>query len=416
MATTAAQMKQKAKKAPEKDTFKWTGADKHGRKVSGEMGGANIALIRAQLRRQGITPDKVKKKPKPLLGERKKAITPADVAVFTRQLATMMKAGVPLVQAFEIVADGLDNPSMKTLVMSIKVDVEGGTSFANALKRHPQQFDDLFCSLVDAGEQAGALETMLDRLATYKEKTEALKAKIKKAMTYPIAVLVVAFIVTAILLIKVVPQFESMFTSFGGELPAFTQVVVAMSEWAQEWWFIGLGVIVAAIFLIKQALRRSDKFAYLVDKYLLRAPIVGPIVTNSAIARYCRTLSTTFAAGVPLVEALGSAAGAAGNRLYYDAIKLIQDDVATGQQLQFSMRASGLFPNMVVQMVSIGEESGALDEMLHKAANHYEDAVDNSVDNLTSLMEPMIMSFLGVVIGGLVIAMYLPIFQMGSVV
>ena len=416
MATTAAQMKQKAKKAPEKDTFKWTGTDKRGRKVSGEMGGANIALIRAQLRRQGITPDKVKKKPKPLLGERKKAITPADVAVFTRQLATMMKAGVPLVQAFEIVADGLDNPSMKTLVMSIKVDVEGGTSFANALKRHPQQFDDLFCSLVDAGEQAGALETMLDRLATYKEKTEALKAKIKKAMTYPIAVLVVAFIVTAILLIKVVPQFESMFTSFGGELPAFTQVVVAMSEWAQEWWFIGLGVIVAAIFLIKQALRRSDKFAYLVDKYLLRAPIVGPIVTNSAIARYCRTLSTTFAAGVPLVEALGSAAGAAGNRLYYDAIKLIQDDVATGQQLQFSMRSSGLFPNMVVQMVSIGEESGALDEMLHKAANHYEDAVDNSVDNLTSLMEPMIMSFLGVVIGGLVIAMYLPIFQMGSVV
>ena len=416
MATTAAQMKQKAKKAPEKDTFKWTGTDKRGRKVSGEMGGANIALIRAQLRRQGITPDKVKKKPKPLFGERKKAITPADVAVFTRQLATMMKAGVPLVQAFEIVADGLDNPSMKTLVMSIKVDVEGGTSFANALKRHPQQFDDLFCSLVDAGEQAGALETMLDRLATYKEKTEALKAKIKKAMTYPIAVLVVAFIVTAILLIKVVPQFESMFTSFGGELPAFTQVVVAMSEWAQEWWFIGLGVIVAAIFSIKQALRRSDKFAYLVDKYLLRAPIVGPIVTNSAIARYCRTLSTTFAAGVPLVEALGSAAGAAGNRLYYDAIKLIQDDVATGQQLQFSMRASGLFPNMVVQMVSIGEESGALDEMLHKAANHYEEAVDNSVDNLTSLMEPMIMSFLGVVIGGLVIAMYLPIFQMGSVV
>jgi type IV pilus assembly protein PilC len=416
MATTAAQMKQRAKKAPEKDTFKWTGTDKRGRKVSGEMGGANIALIRAQLRRQGINPDKVKKKPKPLFGERKKAITPADVAVFTRQLATMMKAGVPLVQAFEIVADGLDNPSMKTRVMSIKVDVEGGTSFANALKRHPQQFDDLFCSLVDAGEQAGALETMLDRLATYKEKTEALKAKIKKAMTYPIAVLVVAFVVTAILLIKVVPQFESMFTSFGGELPAFTQVVVAMSEWAQEWWFIGLGVIVAAIFSIKQALRRSDKFAYLVDKYLLRAPIVGPIVTNSAIARYCRTLSTTFAAGVPLVEALGSAAGAAGNRLYYDAIKLIQDDVATGQQLQFSMRASGLFPNMVVQMVSIGEESGALDEMLHKAANHYEEAVDNSVDNLTSLMEPMIMSFLGVVIGGLVIAMYLPIFQMGSVV
>ena len=295
-----------------------------------------------------------------------------------------------------------------------------GQALSNCSKRQSDVLErfsgEEFVLGLPATDQAGALETMLDRLATYKEKTEALKAKIKKAMTYPIAVLVVAFIVTAILLIKVVPQFESMFTSFGGELPAFTQVVVAMSEWAREWWFIGLGVIVAAIFSIKQALKRSDKFAYLVDKYLLRAPIVGPIVTNSAIARYCRTLSTTFAAGVPLVEALGSAAGAAGNRLYYDAIKLIQDDVATGQQLQFSMRASGLFPNMVVQMVSIGEESGALDEMLHKAANHYEEAVDNSVDNLTSLMEPMIMSFLGVLIGGLVIAMYLPIFQMGSVV
>ena len=328
----------------------------------------------------------------------------------------MMKAGVPLVQAFEIVADGLDNPIMKELVLNIKVEVEGGTSFANALKKHPEQFDELFCSLVDAGEQAGALETMLDRLATYKEKTEALKAKIKKAMTYPIAVLVVAFIVTAILLIKVVPQFESMFTSFGGELPAFTQLVVAMSEWAQEWWFIALSGIAAAIAGFKMSLKRSEKLAFQVDKFLLKAPIFGPIVTNSAIARYCRTLSTTFAAGVPLVEALGSAAGAAGNRLYYDAIKNVQDDVATGQQLQFSMRASGLFPNMVIQMVGIGEESGALDEMLHKAATHYEEAVENSVDNLTSLMEPMIMSFLGVVVGGLVVAMYLPIFQMGSVI
>ncbi len=416
MASTAAEIRQKTAKKSDKDQFVWSGTDKRGRKVSGEIGGANIALVRAQLRRQGIVPDKVKKKAKPLFGERKKAIKPADVAVFTRQLATMMKAGVPLVQAFEIVADGLENPSMKDLIKTIKSDVEGGTSFAQALRRQPNHFDDLFCSLVDAGEQAGALETMLDRLATYKEKTEALKAKIKKAMTYPIAVLVVAFVVTAILLIKVVPQFESMFTSFGGELPAFTQVVVAMSEWAQAYWFIALGVIIGAIFGVKTALKKSYKFAYLIDRAALKAPVIGPIVTNSAIARYCRTLSTTFAAGVPLVEALGSAAGASGNRLYFDAIKIIQDDVSTGQQLQFSMRASGIFPNMVIQMVSIGEESGALDEMLYKAATHYEDAVDNSVDNLTSLMEPMIMSFLGVVIGGLVIAMYLPIFQMGSVV
>ena len=416
MATTAAQMKKKASKPKGNDVYVWTGKDKRGRKASGELTGTNIALVRAQLRRQGITPDKVRKKPKSLFSERKKPIKPGDVAVFTRQLATMMKAGVPLVQAFEIVADGLDNPTMKELVLNIKVEVEGGTSFANALKKHPEQFDELFCSLVDAGEQAGALETMLDRLATYKEKTEALKAKIKKAMTYPIAVLVVAFIVTAILLIKVVPQFESMFTSFGGELPAFTQLVVAMSEWAQEWWFFALSGIAAAIAGFKMSLKRSEKLAFQVDKFLLKAPIFGPIVTNSAIARYCRTLSTTFAAGVPLVEALGSAAGAAGNRLYYDAIKNVQDDVATGQQLQFSMRASGLFPNMVIQMVGIGEESGALDEMLHKAATHYEEAVENSVDNLTSLMEPMIMSFLGVVVGGLVVAMYLPIFQMGSVI
>ena len=415
MASTAAGVRQNAPNN-DKALFLWSGTDKRGRKVNGEIGGANIALVRAQLRRQGIVPDRVKKKPKSLFGERKKAIKPADVAVFTRQLATMMKAGVPLVQSFEIVSDGLENTSLKALIKTIKTDVEGGTSFAAALKRHPAQFDDLFCSLVDAGEQAGALETMLDRLATYKEKTEALKAKIKKAMTYPIAVLVVAFVVTAILLIKVVPQFESMFTSFGGELPAFTQVVVAASEWMQSYWFIALGVVFASIAGIKFTLRRSAKAAFWLDKVLLKAPIIGPIVTNSAIARYCRTLSTTFAAGVPLVEALDSAGGAAGNRLYFKAIKLIRDDVATGQQLHFSMRASGLFPNMVIQMVSIGEESGALDEMLHKAATHYEDAVDNSVDNLTSLMEPMIMSFLGVVIGGLVIAMYLPIFQMGSVV
>lgn len=414
MATATATARAESRK--DKDLYVWNGVDKRGRKVNGEINGANVALVRAQLRRQGIVPDKVRKKPKPLFGERKAAIKPGDVAVFTRQLATMMKAGVPLVQAFEIVADGLENATLKKLIGEIKADVESGTSFANALKRHPKHFDDLFTSLVDAGEQAGALETMLDRLATYKEKTEALKAKIKKAMTYPIAVLVVAFIVTVILLVKVVPQFESMFTSFGGELPAFTQVVVAMSEWAQQYWFMAVAAIGAAVVAFSQTVKRSDGFATKVDAFLLKAPVFGDIVTQSAIARYCRTLSTTFAAGVPLVEALDSAAGASGNRIYHSAIKVIRDDVETGQQLQFSMRAAGIFPNMVIQMVSIGEESGALDEMLHKAANHYEEAVDNAVDNLTSLMEPMIMSFLGVVIGGLVVAMYLPIFQMGSVV
>ena len=328
----------------------------------------------------------------------------------------MMKAGVPLVQSFEIVADGSDKPLMKELIYEIRDDVSAGGGFANALRKHPRQFDDLFCSLVESGETAGALETMLDRVATYKEKTEQLKAKIKKALTYPIAVMVVAVVVTGILLIKVVPVFAETFAGFGADLPAFTLFVLGLSETLQASWMFVLLCIGAGLIAFREARFRSDKFAYLVDKYMLRLPVVGIILYNSIIARFARTLATTFSAGVPIVDALQSVAGAAGNRLYYDAIMLVRDDVMTGIQLQQAIKARKMFPTLLHQMAAIGEESGALDEMLEKAALHYEEAVDNSVDNLTSLLEPMIMAVLGVLVGGLLIAMYLPIFQLGNVV
>jgi type IV pilus assembly protein PilC len=331
-------------------------------------------------------------------------------------MATMMKAGVPLVQSFEIVADGLENPSLRDLVLDIKTDVAAGNNFAGALRNHPKHFDDLFCNLVDSGEQSGALETMLDRVATYLEKSETLKKKVKKAMTYPISVLVVAMVVTGILLIKVVPQFEELFSGFGAELPAFTQMVIGLSEWMQEWWFICVGIIALIIYAFKEAKRRSPRFADKVDAYMLKMPIVGNILEKSAIARFGRVLSTTFAAGVPLVDALNSVAGATGNAVFRDAIHKIRDDVSSGTQLQFSMKQTGVFPSMAVQMVAIGEESGALDTMLDKVANYFEEEVDNLVDNLTALMEPMIMSVLGVLVGGLIVAMYLPIFQMGQAV
>jgi type IV pilus assembly protein PilC len=347
---------------------------------------------------------------------KKKKITPFDIALFTRQMATMMKAGVPLVQSFEIVADGLENPSLRDLVLDIKTDVAAGNNFAGALRNHPKHFDDLFCNLVDSGEQSGALETMLDRVASYLEKSETLKKKVKKAMTYPISVLVVAMVVTGILLIKVVPQFEELFSGFGAELPAFTQMVIGISEWMQEWWFIGVAVIALIIYAFKEAKRKSPKFADKVDAYMLKMPIVGNILEKSAIARFGRVLSTTFAAGVPLVDALNSVAGATGNAIFRDAVLKIRDDVSSGTQLQFSMKQTGVFPAMAVQMVAIGEESGALDTMLDKVANYFEEEVDNLVDNLTAMMEPMIMSVLGVLVGGLIIAMYLPIFQMGQAV
>ncbi len=404
-----------AEKAQRLESYVWEGKDRKGNKAKGEIMGSNLALVKAQLRKQGVIPDKVKKKPKPLFGGSKK-ITPFDIAMLTRQLATMMKAGVPLVQSFDIVADGLENKGLQELVVSIRNDISSGSGFAASLRKHPKHFDDLYCNLVDSGEKAGALEAMLDRIATYLEKTELLKKKVKKAMTYPIAVIVVAIVVTAILLVKVVPQFESLFQGFGAELPVFTQMVVRLSEWLQTWWFVVLLGIVGTIFLFKESKRRSQKFSDIVDKYVLKLPVVGEILDKSAVAKFGRVLSTTFAAGVPLVDALDSVAGATGNAVYRDAIQRIKNDVSSGTQLQASMRQQDIFPVMAVQLTAIGEESGNLDEMLQKVAEHYEAVVDDMVDNLTALMEPMIMAVLGVLVGGLIIAMYLPIFQMGQVV
>ncbi|WP_052480927.1 type II secretion system F family protein [Gilvimarinus agarilyticus] len=419
MATATAQQKAKTRrptKAVTSSTFVYKATDKKGKAVQGETSGTSPALIRAHLQKQGLLVKSVKKKPKPLFGGSKKKIKPSDIAVFSRQMATMMKAGVPLVQAFDIVADGLDNPSVKELVHEIRDEVASGTGFAPALRKHPRYFDDLFCNLVDAGEQAGALETMLDRIATYKEKTEALKAKIKKALTYPIAVILVAVVVTAILLIKVVPQFAETFGNFGAELPAFTLFVLHLSDLARAYWIQFLFGAIVLFFVFKEIKLRSPKVAYAVDKYMLKLPIIGDILYLSVMARFARTLSTTFAAGVPLIDALTSVAGAAGNRIYADAIVRVREDVSTGIQLNTAIRNQGIFPSLLIQMAAIGEESGALDEMLDKVAAYYEEAVDNKVDSLSSLLEPMIMSVLGVLVGGLMIAMYLPIFQIGQVI
>jgi len=406
-----------ATSAIKNDTFIWSGLDKAGRASKGEIDAANQAMAKAQLRQQGIKPKSVRKKAKPLFGSGQgKPIKPADIAVFTRQLATMLKAGVPLVQSFEIVEDGVEKPRMRELVRSIRSDVASGSGLAPSLAKHPRHFDDLFCSLIGSGEDSGTLEVMLDRVATYKEKTEALKAKIKKALTYPTAVVCVAIIVCAILLIKVVPVFAATFKNFGSELPAFTQFVMNISDFVIAWWYIMLFGVVAAVFAFREVKLRSVAFSEWLDRLALRIPIVGGIVHDAVIARFSRTLATTFAAGVPLVDALNSTAGAAGNSVYAKAIRRIRDDVTTGTTLYNSIKSTGLFPNMLLQMVSIGEESGALDDMLDKVATHYEAAVDNAVDSLSSLMEPLIMSILGVLVGGLMIAMYLPIFMLGSVI
>ncbi|MFW0756203.1 type II secretion system F family protein [Pseudomonas sp. H11T01] len=404
-----------AVKAVKVSVYAWEGTDKKGTKMTGELNGHSPALIKAQLRKQGITPGKVRKKSVPLFSVGKR-IKPLDIALFTRQMATMMKAGVPLLQSFDIIGEGFDNPNMRKLVDEIKQEVAAGNSFAAALRKKPQYFDDLYCNLVDAGEQAGALETLLERVATYKEKSESLKAKIKKAMTYPLAVIFVAIIVAGILLVKVVPQFKTVFSGFGADLPAFTLMVIALSEFMQEWWWLILIGIAAAVFGFRHARKRSQRFRDWLDISLLKLPLVGSLMYKSSVARYARTLSTTFAAGVPLVEALDSVAGATGNIVFRNAVNRIKQDVSTGMQLNFSMRSSGIFPNMAIQMTAIGEESGVLDDMLEKVATYYEGEVDNMVDNLTSLMEPFIMVILGVVVGGLVVAMYLPIFQLGSAI
>ena len=407
-------MAAKALKQP--DIFLWTGTDKRGVRVKGQSRGSNPGLIKAELRKQGIKPITVKKQSTLFSKSGKKKIIPKDIAVFFRQLATMLEAGVPLVQSFDIIGNGSENASMRELILKIKNEVESGTSLAESLAKHPIYFDELVVNLVKAGEQAGVLEALLDKIATYKEKTEYLKSKIKKAMFYPTAVIIVAIVVTSILLIFVVPQFEQLFTSFGADLPAFTRVVVNMSEFMQEYWWIVMGIIVAAAYGFLQAKKRSVKFNRAIDRIILKLPIIGPIMYKAAVARYTRTLATMFAAGVPLVEALESVAGATGNIVFTDAVLMIRDSVATGQTLRFAMAQTGLFPNMVEQMVAIGEESGALDSMLNKTADFYEQEVDDAVDALSSLLEPLIMSILGILIGGLVVAMYLPIFKMGAAI
>ena len=401
--------------SPTVQIYVYKGTNKEGRTTKGEIQGSSPALVKAQLRKKGIIAKSVRKKPKDLFGG-SKPVNASDIAGFSRQMATMMKAGVPLVQSFEIVQEGAEKESMKKLIGELHDDVAAGNSFGSALRKHPKHFDNLFCSLIEAGENSGSLDTLLDRVATYKEKTEALKRKIKKAMTYPIAVIAIAIIVTAILLVKVVPVFADVFGSFGADLPAFTLFVVGLSDFAQEWWLLALAVLIGVGFAFKTARQRSAKFSDAVDKAVLKIPAVGSIINDAVIARYARTLATTFAAGVPLVEALGSVAGASGNAVYRDAILKVQADVTTGLTMHSALKSTELFPVMLLQLTSIGEEAGALDEMMEKAADHYEEAVDNAVDNLTALLEPFIMSVLGVLIGGLVIAMYLPIFQLGNVV
>lgn len=395
-------------------TYLWSGSDRTGRSAQGEIAAPSIAIAKAQLRRQGINAKRVKKKPIPLFSFRAN-ITPRDIAVFTRQLATMTRAGVPMVQSMDIVQEGTVKPLMKDLVRKIRNDVSGGAPVATSLKKHPKFFDDLYCSLITAGETSGTLEIMLDRIAVYKEKSEALKATIKKALTYPVATILVAIVVTGILLVNVVPQFASTFASFGSELPAFTQFVVSLSELVQKWWLVISGSLLAFILSFNRLRSSNRKFSDTIDTILLKAPIFGSIIHDAVIARYARTLSTTFAAGVPLVEALDATATASGNAVYTRAIKQIRNDVTSGMSLLQATRASGLFPMFLLQMTAIGEESGTLDEMLGKVADQYEMQVDNAVGSISSLIEPMIMSILGVLIGGLMIAMYLPIFMLGSV-
>jgi type IV pilus assembly protein PilC len=394
--------------------FSWEGHDRAGKKVKGKTIATSESAVRSELRRQGVVPTRVRKQSQ--LFAKTGKVTPGDIAIFSRQLATMMSAGIPLVQAFDIVGAGHDNPAMQKLILAIKVDVEGGTTLANALARHPMHFDDLFVNLVAAGEQAGALETLLEKIATYKEKTEAIKKKIKKAIMYPAAVVVVAIVVTAILMIFVIPEFESLFQGFGADLPAFTRMVIDISFFIRNQGWLIVIVVVGAVMGFLHAKKRYRKVQHFVDRVALKIPVIGTILNKSAVARYARTLATTFAAGVPLVEALESVSGACGNVVYETAVLKVRDEVATGQRLQRAMENTGLFPNMVNQMIAVGEESGSLDDMASKVADFYEEEVDNAVDSMSSLLEPLIMSILGVLVGGLVIAMYLPIFKMGQVV
>ena len=394
--------------------FSWEGMDKKGQKVKGRSLAPSELALKQDLRRQGVVATRIKKQSTAL--KRGGKVKPDDIAVFSRQLATMLAAGIPLVQSFEIIGAGHEKPSMQKLVLDIKADIESGTSLHEALGKHPLYFDDLYVNLVEAGEQAGALETLLDKIATYKEKSEAIKKKVKKALFYPAAVLAVAVVVTLILLIFVIPQFESLFKGFGADLPAFTQMVINLSRFVQNNGIFLALVVGGAVYAFTYFRKRSRKLREFLDRASLKVPIIGPILNKAAIARYARTLSTMFSAGVPLVEALDSVAGATGNIVYENAVLKMKDEVSTGQRLQRAMENTGLFPNMVVQMIAVGEESGSLDAMSGKVATFYEEDVDNAVDSMSSLLEPMIMAILGVLVGGLVIAMYLPIFKLGAVV
>ncbi|WP_354274889.1 type II secretion system F family protein [Stenotrophomonas rhizophila] len=396
--------------------FVWEGTDKRGIKMKGEQPAKNANLLRAELRRQGIMPSVVKPKPKPLFGGAGSAVGAKDIAFFSRQMAIMMKSGVPIVSSLEIIASGHKNPRMRKLVETIRTDIEGGSSLHEAISRHPVQFDELYRNLVRAGEGAGVLETVLETIATYKENIEALKGKIKKALFYPAMIVAVAIVVSAILLLFVVPQFEEVFKSFGAELPAFTQMIVAASRFMVSYWWVMLAVVLGSLFGFIYAYKRSPKMQHTMDRVILKVPVIGQIMNNSAIARFARTTAVTFKAGVPLVEALGIVAGATGNKVYEEKVLRMRDDVSVGYPVNMAMKQVNLFPHMVVQMTAIGEEAGALDTMLFKVAEYYEQEVNNAVDALSSLMEPMIMVFIGTLVGGMVIGMYLPIFKLGAVV
>ena len=405
MATTAI-------KSVKEFVFEWEGKDRKGKQVRGEIRAAAESVVQASLRRQGVLPTKIKKRST----RSGKAIKPKDIAIFTRQFATMMKAGVPLLQTFDIVGRGNPNPSVTKLLSDIRAEVETGTALSSAFRKYPKYFNTLYCNLIEAGETAGILEALLDRLATYMEKTEAIKSKIKSALMYPIAVVVVAFVVVTIIMIFVIPAFKSVFSSFGADLPAPTLFVMAMSEYFVKYWWLIFGVIGGGIYFFMQAWQRNEKMQMVMDRLLLKVPVFGTLVEKSCVARWTRTLSTMFAAGVPLVEALDSVGGAAGNSVYLNATTSIQREVSTGTSLTNAMTNANVFPSMVLQMCAIGEESGTIDHMLGKAADFYEAEVDDMVAGLSSLLEPIIIVFLGTLIGGIVIAMYLPIFKLGQVV
>ena len=416
MALSRSAAKTTAARADGLQIFVWEGTDKRGVKMKGETPAKSLNLVRAELRRQGITPTNVKAKPKPLFGGAGKKVTPGDIAVFSRQIATMMKSGVPIVGGLEIIAGGQKNPKAKELYNNIRAEIEGGASLYEALGKHPVQFDELYRNLVKAGETAGVLETVLDTVASYKENIEALKGKIKKALFYPATVIAVAILVSAILLIFVVPQFQNVFKSFGADLPAFTKMIISASDFMISWWWAVLFVVGGAIGGLVFVKRRSLAFQHFLDRMILKLPVIGQIMHNSAIARFSRTLAVTFQAGVPLVEALDIVSGATGNTIYEQAVKRIRDDVSVGYQVNVAMRQVNLFPHMVIQMAAIGEEAGALDAMLYKVAEFYEAEVNNAVDALSSLLEPLIMIFIGGIVGAMVVGMYLPIFKLAAAI